>query len=124
LIIVGAGAFYADLSSEYNSTGNNNMSSYSQQTFVGNIADTAETETTSDSGGLTQLTFSDLGILVFTAPFKILSSFLDSINALTNAFQTLVSDIGLPSWILPFIMSFISLIVIFAIINAIWKKEF
>ena len=124
LIVVGTGAFYSDMSTEYSINDSDNRSTYSQRTFITSFADDAEGEVKTDSGGLTQLTWSDLGVLVFTAPIKILSSFLDSINSLTGAFQSLVSDMGLPAWILPFIMAFISLIVVFAIINAVWKKEF
>lgn len=122
-ILIGAGSFYGDLSDNYNQTGNDNMSSYSSQTFLSSMSSTSEQELNATDGGLASMTFSDLGILVFTAPINILKSFVSSTNTLINTFISLEA-LGLPTWAVDLVIIAVPLIVAFAIINAIWKKEF
>lgn len=121
-VLIGAGTFYTDLDSNYSVGADYNMTSYSQQTYISNFADSAEGNVTASEGGLAQISLSDLGFLIFKAPYEILKGFIGSINALTSAFNGL-TGMGLPNWVIPSALSFISLIVIIALINAIWKKE-
>jgi len=124
MVLVGTGAFYSDISDSYNQT-NNNMSDYSYEsrTFVSDIAETSETELNSTDGGLASITFSTLGDLVFSAPINILKAFSSGVNAMSSTINSL-GVLGLPTWAIEFFLAGFSIVVAFAIINAIWKKEF
>lgn len=124
MIIIGGTTFYSGLTDSYNQTDNVSRinGSYINSSYFSATADNINTELNADDGGLNQISIADLGVLIFKAPYTILKSFMGSINTLMSAGES-VAELGVPTWVFPFIYSGISIMIGLVIINAIWKKE-
>lgn len=79
------------------------------------------------SGATSQMKGSDVATTTDAAlqiaSFPVLKMVLNSFDLVQTMINDAVTDMGLPSWILPVLLSLVSIALLFAIINAFFGRE-
>jgi hypothetical protein len=121
-VVLGLGGFYSDMSSQYNQTNTFNQTASAWTSDTDTIA-VAMNNSINTEGGLLSLVWS-YGELIFKAPLYIGKAFLNTGATLLRGLNQASGYIGLPSWAIALIFSAIGCITIFAVIRAVWNKEY
>lgn len=122
-VVAGFGGFIVEMNTEYG-LDMNDTGQQSQASYVGTYSDNMYAEMNDTEGGLGQYEISGIGDIIVTSFYTLAKSFIGGIDAMQNAVLGIGQYLNVPSWIFGIVLSGITLLVIFAIVNAIWKKEF
>jgi hypothetical protein len=126
-VIMGMGQFYTDFGDTYLVEHNDTyLSVYNTSAgYVHGFANQSYNEFNNSEGGFSKFSVDNFGQLIVTSFFTLAKSFTGSVTALTGAIVSVgqYEQVQIPSWAIALLMSGILLIISFAIMNAVWKKE-
>ena len=126
-MIIGLGNFYGDVGLQYGqNTSANMLTRYNQSSYVSGYAGEINNQLNDSNSDLNKFRLSALGELITTSFFTLAKSFYTATTSLTGAITSINSydEMKVPAWAIGLLVTTVMLIISFAIINAIWRKEF
>jgi hypothetical protein len=126
-IIMGLGQFYTDFGDQYLIVHNDTYVSIYESTagYTAGFANQTYDEFNNSEGGFSQFKVDNFGQLIVTSFFTLAKSFTGSVSTLTGAITSInqYDQAKIPTWAIGLLMSGIMLLISFAIMNAVWRKE-
>lgn len=127
-VIMGMGQFYTDFGDTYLIEHNDTYVSVYGQTsgYASGFANETYNEFNNTEGGLSKFKVDSFGQLIVTSFFTLGKSFMGSVTAVTGAIFSVqqYDQAQIPTWAIGLLMSGILLMISFAVMNALWRKEF